>query len=107
MSERSAPTTAMSRSRSVGISGLPQVADMDSVSLRIEYSPAARSVGARSASLKSPSVPATTRPMTNTPPATMLEASGLIVMPSMPMTQSTHRVSTRTTTMTTASNGTR
>ena len=45
--------------------------------------------------------------MTNTPPATMLEASGLIVMPSMPMTQSTHRVSTRTTTMTTASNGTR
>ena len=41
--------------------------------------------------------------MTNTPPATMLEVSGLVEMPSTPEDQSTHLMTTRIATITTVS----
>jgi hypothetical protein len=45
--------------------------------------------------------------MTKTPPATMLEVSGLVEMPSSPKDHSAALIATRTTTITTVSAATR
>jgi hypothetical protein len=45
--------------------------------------------------------------MTKTPPATMLDVSGLVEMPSRPMDHSTALMPTRTATITTVSTATR
>ena len=95
ISARSVVTTAISRRRSDGSSGLPQAAWTASHSRRIVWSPATKSAGARSRPCSRTGVPATKRPTTKMPLVMIPAETAVGDMPSAPSSHNTARSATR------------